>query len=576
MPVASAPRLLLTTVCSPYGVQGRDSEALGMQMELLNNQITREQGVHSPRANFWTFPLYFLAENINVPATVLDFPSWRVFKKALQDGYTHVGISFIQTNVLKARRMAEYIRNRLPQTKIILGGYGAGLPDVRRLVPCDEVCPGEGVGWLRSYFGEDKDRPVRHPVMNGVIRKYVYGIHCRTDESAVIFPGLGCSNACFFCSTSSKFGHEYIPFLDSGKDVFDLCRRCEDELGVREFAIIDENFLLERNRARELLAEMEREGKDYNFSIFSSAEVLSELGVDFLVRLGVCAVWVGVETSADVFGKVRNIDAGKLIAELQQNGISAISSSILFMEHHDREMLEKDIEWAIGLGSDMHQFMQLTPLPGTPLYEQYRSEGKLIGQFPYTRMSGQNALNFYHPHFGSEEAGELTRLAFRRKFEAGGPAVVNMARTILRGYRSALKQTDRRDLAGMSWNPDSLRYDRRRGAPASDSYMRLRLAAMRRRLEEYRPVLLAGWLFSPNAGARRRCGEVIRDYAETLGPPCTLGRLKSAAVAFSAGLEHLRICAGRVAGRPELIRQPPVRRVSYFTNGAGQRESREE
>jgi len=572
---AGMPRLLLTTVCRPYGVQGADAEAEGMQMELLNNQITREQGVHSPRANFWTFPLYFLAENINVPATVLDFPSWRAFKKALADGYTHVGISFIQTNVLKAKRMAEHIRNRWPNIKILLGGYGAGLPDLREIVPCDAVCPGEGIKWLRSYFGEDSDRPLRHPVMNGVVRKHVYGIHCRTDDSAVIFPGLGCRNGCFFCSTSSKFGNEYIPFLESGKNVFELCQRCEDELGVREFAIIDENFLLEPARARELLVEMERAGKDYNFSIFSSAEVLSELGADFLLRLGVCAVWVGVETSADVFEKVRELDSASLIADLQEHGISVISSSILFMEHHDRETLEEDIEWAISLGSDLHQFMQLTPLPGTPLYGKYLEDGKLIKNFPYTKMSGQNALNFYHPHFASAEAEELTRQAFRRKYEAGGPAVVNMARTIVKGYRRAMQETARREQNGLSWNPDTLRYDRRSIIPAKDDYMRKRLEAIRRRAEEYRPILQAGWLFSPNAEARQRCGEVMREYREIIGPADFADRLKSAGVVLSAGVECLRMGLGRLAGRDELVRQPPSRRVVYSTNGAGIRERRE-
>ena len=38
-------RILLTTVCKPYGVPDKDAEALGMQMELLNNQITRRQHV---------------------------------------------------------------------------------------------------------------------------------------------------------------------------------------------------------------------------------------------------------------------------------------------------------------------------------------------------------------------------------------------------------------------------------------------------------------------------------------------------------------------------------------------------
>jgi hypothetical protein len=37
-------KLLLTGVFGPYGKKDRYAEGLGMQMELLNNQITRQQG----------------------------------------------------------------------------------------------------------------------------------------------------------------------------------------------------------------------------------------------------------------------------------------------------------------------------------------------------------------------------------------------------------------------------------------------------------------------------------------------------------------------------------------------------
>ena len=56
-------KLLLSAVFGPYGVKDEYAENLGMQMELLNNQITREQGVHSPRQSYWSFGLYLLAEN---------------------------------------------------------------------------------------------------------------------------------------------------------------------------------------------------------------------------------------------------------------------------------------------------------------------------------------------------------------------------------------------------------------------------------------------------------------------------------------------------------------------------------
>lgn len=566
MDASERPRILLTTVFAPYGIDDGYAEAPGMQMELFNNQITREQGIHSPRANFWTFPLYFLAENISVPATVLDFPAWKSFTSELRRGrYTHVGISFIQTNVMKVKRMAEHIRAHHPGLKIILGGYGAALPDLRALVPCDEVCDGEGIRWLRRYFGENPETPIRHPVMNGVARKHLYGFASGNDDTAVIFTGLGCTNRCFFCSTSSKFNGEYVPILATGADLFQMCRRAEEQLGVREFAIIDENFLKETSRAREFLALMERHRKAYHFFVFASAEILTQIGVDFLVRMGVGGVWVGVETSHDVFGKMKGIDAGRLIAGLQDHGITVISSSILFMEHHDRDFLEKDIEWAIGLGSDMHQFMQLTPLPGTPLFAEYMAKGQLIPEFPYTKMSGQNVLNFYHPHFESHEAHDITREAFRRKYRAGGPAVVNMTRTALNGYRRALADREERRRAGLSWNPETLRYDL--PGTADDPFMDLRIDMLKRRVEELRPVLPVAWLFAPNARARRACMDVMRGCRHTFGATRPADWLRAGFLSATAAVESARLGLARLRGRSELVRQPQPRRIEYRQQG---------
>ena len=555
-------RVLLTTVCKPYGVPTRDAEALGMQMELVSNQLTRGQHVHSPRANFWTFPLYFLAENISVPATVLDFPSWREFRKELRQGYTHVGISFIQTNVLKAKRQAEYIRAHYPRTKIILGGYGTALPDLSALVPHDAACLGEGIRWLRTYFEEDPEAPIVHPVMHGVVRKHMYGLRVASIDSAVVFPGLGCTNGCFFCSTSAKFGKQYIPLLATGKSIFGLCRKAEEELGVREFAIIDENFLKEPERARELLGEMERQGRSYNFWIFASAEVLMHVGVDFLVRLGVCAVWMGLETRKEVFGKLKGIDVRALICELQSKGVSVMSSSILFMEHHDRQSLHDDIEWAVSMDTDLHQFMQLTPLPGTPLYERYKQEEKLIPEFPYTRLSGQNALGFYHPHFNSEEARSLTMEAFRQKYLAGGPGILNMANTALNGYERAVQDFESRKAQGMGWNAETLRYDRRNGH-IEDRHMIERIGLLRCRALEFRPILPGAWLFSPNQAARRKCLDLIKRHRHVLGPPAVRERFGAYLLGVTALVEFLRHLFCRSVGRETVVRQPPSRRLEY-------------
>ena len=561
----SQPRLLLTTVFGPYGIKNRYAEGLGMQMELFNNQITREQGVHSPRANYWTFPLYFLAENLSsVPTTVLDFPTWKGYLSELKKGYTHVGISFIQQNVLKAKRMTEYLREHYPETKIILGGYGTMLPDLKDIVPCDEVCLGEGVSWLREYFGEDPNAPIKHPIMHGVSQKYLYGFRDVIDDSGMIFPGLGCTNGCFFCSTSNKFNNSYIPFLPTGESVFRVCKEGQEKLGVEGFAILDENFLKMPDRARDLLAKMEQNRQPYSFALFSSAETIVEVGVDFLVRLGVCLIWVGVESRKTLLSKVKDIDVHSLVAELQHKGITVISSSILFEEHHDKATLEYEINWAISLGTDLHQFMQLIPFPGTPLYSKYVAEGKMIPDFPYTKLHGQDELAFYHPHFSSREAGKITRQAFRKKYEADGPGVLNMALTTIRGYKRAKAEVESREQASLSWHPETLRYEKS-CAQQTDEFMKLRIEKMRQRALEFRPIMLSARIFAPNKGSRRKAARVAAIYNETLGKPTPKERVKSSALVCFASIEWLRIQVRRLVGRGEIVRQPPSRREEYNT-----------
>ena len=125
-------------------------------------------------------------------------------------------------------------------------------------------------------------------------------------------PGVGCVNACNFCSTSHFFQKEYTPFLPTGRDVYDVCVRMEKEMGVTGFFLMDENFLKSEGRAKELLDLMEENGKAYFFGIFSSAETVSKVGLDFLERLGVRLLWMGIEEHDDVLGEiVQSLDVRK-------------------------------------------------------------------------------------------------------------------------------------------------------------------------------------------------------------------------------------------------------------------------
>lgn len=554
-------RVLFTSVFGPYGIKDRYAEALGMQMELLNNQVTRGQGVHSPRQSYLSFALYLLAENISVPSTVIDFPSWREFTGELKNGYTHVAISFIVPNALKAKRMAEFIRRNYPGIKILLGGYGTIIPELEKIVPHDAACRGEGVRWLREYFGDDISSPIVHPVLRNPVYNYTYGIRSN-PRGSVLLTGAGCKNGCTFCITSHMFKKEYLPLLPTGRGVFDTCAMLESELGALNFMVMDENFLMQRERGIELLSLMEEKNRPYSFVMFCSANIIRQLGIDFFVRLGVSRVWIGVESKTNTHDKVKGIDLKELIADLQSHGIIVLASTILFQDHHDPETITSEIDWVNSLDSDLVQFMNYTPWPTTGLYEKLESEGRLK-RIPHRKQHGAGELGFDHPHFKEARDHEKYLFnAFRKKYRHGGPAIMKMARTAVRGYARALSDCEMRERRGLAWNNDALRYEET-VKPAVDKFMKARIAIMRNEALRYRPVLLAGMVFSPNRAARQEVRQTIRLYNKTFGKQRPGDTLKSGIVLVAACIESLRIIFSKIRGREGIIRQPSLHRAEY-------------
>ncbi|HOX38232.1 MAG TPA: B12-binding domain-containing radical SAM protein [Candidatus Brocadiia bacterium] len=525
-------RILLTSVFGPYGVDdeyGRKENVI----ELLHNQVTREQGIFSIRFHHQSYGLYFLAENIKAPATVLDFPSIDRFVREIKKGYDYIGISFIVPNFVKARRMAELIREHSPNTKIILGGHGTKIPNVENLIQHDYICRGEGVMWLRQLLGEDTDRPIKHPDLVAAFSKHVLGIPLKSD-SVVLIPGVGCPNACRFCATSHFFDKKYTPYFDTGKELFDACCQLEAKTSFSEFFVMDENFLKRPERAKELVKLMKENNKLFRFGLFSSAETINQVGVKFLAELGVNFLWMGVESKYEVYEKNRGVDIKSMIRELREHGVCVLASGILFLEQHDKESIWDDIRFIVDMQSDYVQFMGLGPMPGTALYADYDSKGLIRKDLPYEEWHGQHYIWFRHPNFTAEESSETLKAAFKYDYDVQASSLLRMCDTIIRGSKT---------LAG---------YD--------DPWMRKRAQKIRENADYLRPLLTVLRKYAHNEHALKYTDEVMAKYEEILGPMTIKQKaLSSAALLYAAGE------AGRVA-RGENVYQPKTFVQNYRTS----------
>ena len=138
----------------------------------------------------------------------------------------------------------------------------------------------------------------------------------------------------------------------------------EHAMGVQSFFIMDENFLLNRPRALQLLERMKQAGKSWSLYVFSSVNAIRKYSMEELVQLGVSWIWLGLESPNSSYAKLHEADTHALAPELRQHGIKLLGSTIVGLEHHTPENIEQEIEYAVSHCTDFHQFMLYTPVPG--------------------------------------------------------------------------------------------------------------------------------------------------------------------------------------------------------------------
>lgn len=451
-PLGIRANILLSSVFGPFAQDDQYGSRAINPMELYQNQVTRVQGGFSLRMFHRSFGLMLLQANIDAPCTLLDFPGLDRFVQELKEkSYDIIGISAIIPNVGKVKKMCELIRKHQPQATIVIGGHIANKTGLSDTIDADYIVKGDGVKWFRRFLGRPVDAPVRHPAAYSAFGARILGITLRDkpgDTAAVLIPSVGCPVGCNFCSTSALFGGKgkFVNFFETGDQLFEVMCRIEDELKVNSFFVLDENFLLHRKRALRLLELMQNHKKSWSLSVFSSARVLRSYDIEQIVGLGIGWVWMGIEGEESQYQKLKDIDTHELVNELQSHGIRVLGSSIIGLENHQPETIERVIQYAISHHTDFHQFMLYTPNPGTPLYNQYLESGDLLdeSEFPAADAHGQYRFSYRHKHIQNGEEETFLLDAFQKDFEQNGPSLARLIRTLLTGWQRHKNNIDPR------------------------------------------------------------------------------------------------------------------------------------
>jgi len=402
-----ASKILLTSVCRPLGPESGEAASVGY--ELLHRQVTRAQGLFSPRAVHVQFSLDYIAENLETPTMVLQYPSERELIRELKKGYDYVGVCFIMAVMHKMKEAVALIRKHAPQSKIILGGYGTILPDEVLQPYAHYICREEGVAFMRRLLGEPEiPMPYKHPLIVSGLK--VFGQ--KVSNTGMIFSGLGCPNGCDFCCTSHFFARKHIRLLPEGKDIYAVVERYLDMDPEMVFSILDEDFLLNKKRALEFRDCVLQSGKSLSIFVFSSIKAISQYTVEEILEMGIDGFWIGYEGTRSGYAKQQGRPVEEILLEFRQHGITVLASMIVGFDYQNHEVLAQELAGLMKLKPALSQFLIYGPVPGTPFYKRVMEENLMEDAFAkdpelyYRHADGFTTL-IQHPTLSPEAIEQI-------------------------------------------------------------------------------------------------------------------------------------------------------------------------
>ena len=207
-----------------------------------------------------------------------------------------------------------------------------------------------------------------------------HGVVCKNFPIAPIMATRGCPYMCTFCSSANtKLRKRSI------SQVLEEVKMLQRVHGIREFHMVDDNFTLEMDYAKEFMKALMAEGIKASWATPNGVrlERLDKELLTLMRQAGFYSLCVGIESGSD---KIRiKMKKGSNIAKIRKDlamvhevgGIDMTGFFILGFPGETREDVEKTIAFSQELPLQRATFHSFIPLPGTEVWRQMELSGEL-------------------------------------------------------------------------------------------------------------------------------------------------------------------------------------------------------
>jgi len=344
-------------------------------------------------------------------AQLLDAPAlglnWKEFEDRARASTAKAAALTGMTPTWDLTRRAARILKDAGKTVLVGGPHvtmrGAGFFQIEGGFPADAAVLGEGEGVFASLLetvennGDPAGLPgVVTPAAHSLpaaptedLDRLVYPARELLDHSKYSYPPLGpgpattlftsrgCPHACIFCD-KSVFGS--APRLHSADRVIEELRQIACEAGVGSVIIYDDLFTLDTDRVIEICRRIIGEGLPVRWKCEARTDEVHPEMLDWMSRAGCRIVSYGIETihekSLRLLRKGASAaDAGRAVSMTRRAGMDVLAYFLVGIPGETIEHVRETARFAARWGISWAQFSVLSPVEGTPLYNEARKRG---------------------------------------------------------------------------------------------------------------------------------------------------------------------------------------------------------
>lgn len=294
-----------------------------------------------------------------------------------------VCISIMTSNSKRGYELADMV-HKDGRGRVLIGGMHASALPEEAAEHADQVIVGEGEKVILDVVENRRSEHIVHaePLCSlDEVPFPDYSILMTPVKAANVLSTRGCPFRCTFCTTSRMFA----PYRQRSVENVIAELRMYKQMGFKYMNFEDDNFTADKERAKAICRAMIKENLIFKETFFFGRTDLAkdEELLDLLKEAHLTRVLIGIESlnqkALDSINKHQDIeDIKAAAAACKKHGIRMIASIVLGLDEDDQEDIERAVAFAMSIDAYQLQPAVLTPLPGTPVYDQLEKEGRLL------------------------------------------------------------------------------------------------------------------------------------------------------------------------------------------------------